>query len=237
MIPKIIHYCWFGKNPKSETTILYINLWKKILPEYEIIEWNEDNCDISNAPKFVREAYNRKKWAFVSDYFRLKALYQHGGIYLDTDIELLKDFNQFLNNDFFCCFESENTICTAVIGAKKNSEIILKLIELYEKFDYSEKPNSFLFFEYLIKGKSVDVNKQLLISEKVTIYPFYYFSPINYYTGKLCLAPETIAIHHFESTWKNKRGKFFDSIKRIIYKIVGQKNYNKVKDFIKRRKK
>ena len=93
MIPKIIHYCWFGKKTKPEKIEELILSWKKILPDYQIIEWNENNCDISISPEYVKTAYELKKWAFVSDYFRLKALYEFGGIYLDTDVEIIKKFD------------------------------------------------------------------------------------------------------------------------------------------------
>ena len=100
-IPKIIHYCWFGKNKMPYILQAYINNWKKIIPDYQIIRWDESNFDV-NSLSFTKEAYDSKVWAFVSDYVRLYALYNYGGIYLDTDVELLTDFDHLLNNSAFC---------------------------------------------------------------------------------------------------------------------------------------
>ena len=123
MIPKIIHYCWFGSNKKPRKVRKCIAIWKKLLPDYEFIEWNEDNFDI-NMIEYAKEAYNEKKYAFVSDVARLYALLQFGGIYMDTDVELLKPLDSFLNHRAFCGFESENFLSTAMIGADKGSEWI-----------------------------------------------------------------------------------------------------------------
>ena len=117
-IPKKIHYCWFGGNPLPKETVEYIKSWKKYCPDYEIIEWNESNFDI-NRNLYIKQAYEAKKYAFVSDYVRVFALYKYGGIYLDTDVEVFKDFNDLLDNESFWGFEQENYIATSTIGAKK----------------------------------------------------------------------------------------------------------------------
>ena len=118
MIPKTLHYCWFGNGKKSELVQNCIQSWKKAMPDYTIIEWNESNSDIT-ANKYISEAYSANKWAFVSDYIRLRVLFEYGGIYLDTDVETLKSFDAFLNNEAFTGFESNDSIITAVIGAEK----------------------------------------------------------------------------------------------------------------------
>ena len=118
MIPKKIHYCWFGKNPLPEQTKQYIETWKKYCHDYEIIEWNEDNFDI-NQNQYCKEAYEAKKWAFVSDYVRLKVLYDNGGIYMDTDIEVIKPLDDLLQYNWFAGFEAEDRIQTGVIGAER----------------------------------------------------------------------------------------------------------------------
>ena len=131
MIPKIVHYCWFGNNEKSETIKAYINTWKDVLKDYEFREWSEKDLDKLSDNIYVKEAYNAKKWAFVSDVFRLYALYTEGGIYLDTDVEVKKSFDDLLNLDFFIGSEKGKksfNLGTAVIGASKNNQIIKDML-------------------------------------------------------------------------------------------------------------
>ena len=116
MIPKIIHYCWFGKNPLPDDARDCIESWKKNCPDYEIKEWNEENFDI-NTCAYVKEAYDKKKWAFITDFVRLKVLYDYGGIYMDTDVEVCKSLDPLLKWDAFSGFESDNNIPTGTIGA------------------------------------------------------------------------------------------------------------------------
>ena len=120
MIPKVIHYCWFGRNEKSELIKRCIDSWKKYCPGYDIVEWNEDNCDL-NSCTYVKEAYEAKKWAFVSDYIRHFVLEQYGGIYLDTDVELLKPLDSFLSGNFVA-LENEHSIASGLImGCEKQN--------------------------------------------------------------------------------------------------------------------
>ena len=132
MIPKIIHYCWFGRNPKSELIQKCIQSWKEKCPDYQIVEWNEDNWDIDAYP-YAREAYDAKKWAFVSDVARLDILYHHGGIYLDTDVELKESIDYWLKYDAFYAFESELRIATGLgFGAQKNHKSVKEMLRIYE---------------------------------------------------------------------------------------------------------
>ena len=110
-IPKKIHYCWFGGNPLNKRTLRYIERWKELCPDFEFIRWDETNCDM-NANEYVRGAYQSGKWAFVSDYFRLKALYEQGGVYLDTDVELLRPFGDLLELSGFAGFEDAEHVAT-----------------------------------------------------------------------------------------------------------------------------
>ena len=119
-IPKVIHYCWFGHNPKPEQALSCIASWKEKCPDYQIIEWNEDNYDISSAPLYVRQAYQEKKWAFVTDYVRLQVVFENGGIYLDTDVELKKSLNALLGYRAYFGFEDATYINTGLgFGAKQ----------------------------------------------------------------------------------------------------------------------
>ncbi|GKX65534.1 glycosyltransferase [Inconstantimicrobium mannanitabidum] len=130
MIPKIIHYCWFGKGQKDKKIQHCIESWKRHLSEYEIIEWNEENFDI-NSNEYCQEAYKNGKWAFVSDYVRLYALYNHGGIYFDTDVEVFKDLECFLEYPVFLGFHSHDSILTAVMGAEAKNKFIELLLDKY----------------------------------------------------------------------------------------------------------
>ena len=137
-IPKKIHYCWFGNNELPEEQKKYIETWKKHCPDYEIKEWNEKNFDI-NSNKYVKEAYEAKKFAFVSDYVRLHALYNEGGIYMDTDIEVLKSFDVFLKHTAFIGFEDLKHIGTGVIGAEKGNKWIRLLLKDYDNISFYTK--------------------------------------------------------------------------------------------------
>lgn len=130
-IPSIIHYCWFGGGEKPEIVQKCIDSWKRNLPEYEIIEWNENNFDIE-CNLYVKEAYDAKKFAFVSDYVRVYVLYKFGGIYLDTDVEVFKPFDNMLHHDSFWGFEQENYIATSTIGAMKGNKLIKTFLDSYE---------------------------------------------------------------------------------------------------------
>ena len=128
MIPKVIHYCWFGNNPKNKDVEKCMASWKKFCPDYEIIEWNESNFDINCIP-FVKQAYDAKKWAFVTDYARLKIIYENGGIYLDTDVELLKPLDDLLKLDAYVGLQSAEYINTGLgFGAEKENEMIYEMM-------------------------------------------------------------------------------------------------------------
>lgn len=186
MIPKIIHYCWFGSGPKSELIEKCISSWNKYLPDYEIIEWNEDNFDISSN-LYVKQAYEAKKWAFVSDYVRLFALYTCGGVYLDTDVEILKPFDSaFLQNRAFTGFEAKDSPVTAVLGAEKGNPIIDALLSYYLDHvfinadgSYNLKTNTNTISEFLIQN-GILPNGKLQDVSGFRVYPQIYFVPIIY---------------------------------------------------------
>lgn len=237
MIPKIIHYCWFGNHEIDAFSLECIETWKKILPDYKIQVWNESNCDINQAPDFVKKAYSEKKWAFVSDYFRLHVLVEYGGIYLDTDVKVLKKFDDLLNLDFFCSFESEKTLCTAIIGSSKNNDLLKGFLNTYNNKSFDETPNSFLLFDYfkLTEFKHLDICKEYKINQNAVIFPYFYFSPIDFYNGKNKANKFTYCIHFYKGTWKSKKQKLLDKMKKAFYNLIGKENYIKIKNVIKRK--
>ena len=142
MIPKIIHFCWISENASYPDIVVdCINSWKKILPDYEIKEWNQNNFDM-NICSFVKEAYENKKYAFVSDYMRLYVLNKYGGIYLDTDVKVLKSFNTLLNNKAFIGFESKKVLATCLLATEKNNPIFEEMLLNYKNRHFIQSDGS-----------------------------------------------------------------------------------------------
>ena len=240
-IPKVINYCWFGNNPKSLLIIKCINSWKKYFPDYKIIEWNEKNFNI-NINKYVSDAYKNKKWAFVSDYARIWIIYNYGGFYFDTDVEVIKNFeneNGFLNG-FFCI---ENKMIATGLGfATKKGDIILKqILDFYDKTNFINKDGSLNLTTCVLANNYVFENAFGLISKinlktqinGYTIFPNEYFCPLNYVTGELVKTQNTVAIHWYGASWLTKKQKFINKLKIIIRNIIGNKSFENIKNKIK----
>ena len=208
MIPKIIHYCWFGRNPKPQLILNCIESWKRFCPDYEIIEWNEDNFNI-NECKFCREAYEAKNWAFVSDYARLFVLEKFGGIYLDTDLELLKPLDTFLNNDGFLGFESRDYVGTSIMGSGGGHQLLKELKADYEISDYYNSDgtpdlttNVRRMRKTLLEGGLINNGKQQTVCG-MTIYPQKYFFPYNIGLLFNHKPKKSYAIHYVTGSWGN----------------------------------
>lgn len=184
MIPKKIHYIWFGRNPKTERVKHCIESWRRILPDYEIIEWNEDNFDV-NYNEFTKRAYEEGKWAYVADVARLWVLLNEGGIYMDTDVEVYKPLDEFLEKEAFMGFEDSNYLSTAVIGAEKDNPYIRLMLDYYNaiefiKYDiwtdyikYEETSPCIQTNVYELLGLKRDGTEQTL--KHLKVYPNTYF--------------------------------------------------------------
>lgn len=206
MIPKIIHYCWFGGNKKPLESVRYMERWKELHEGYEFIEWNENNFDINLIP-YAREAADAGKWAFVSDYARLHALYHYGGIYLDTDVELLKSLDHLRSSPGFAGFESRDSVMTAVIGAKRHSGMIYEIMRSYEDRHfitdsgrYDMSTNVLLFTKYFVlNGLQLTGKKQRV--RGFLVCPQMYFSPNT--MGMLFgnIPKGAYAVHHCFGSW------------------------------------
>lgn len=218
MIEKKIHYIWFGGS-KPEKVLKCIESWKEKLPDYEIIEWNEKNFDIEKEitkNKFFKECYQRKLWAFVADYVRVKVLYEYGGIYLDTDIEVLKSFDNLLNTEMFLGYENDNKgINLAVIGIKKNHIVMKKMIGFYEEKIWKSSL-------YIITGILNNVMKEIYgenfyENSKIKIYPKEYFYPYNHdeVFKPECVKEDTYAIHWWEKSWGKNPKVYFLKYKHM----------------------
>lgn len=239
MIPKIIHYCWFGSSQKPKIVEDYIYDWKTKLIDYQFIEWNENTFDINNSCQFVIDAYKNKKYAFVADFVRLYALKNYGGIYLDTDVEIIKPYDDFLHLNFFISRESRYSICTATIGAYKENPIINDLYKSYlnKEFNVNQKltPNSEEFYNYFKNKYGYKYSKKpFSIDEFSIIYPNNYFSPINCYTGKKNIDDNTYSIHRFQASWHSSKQLKKEKFKMIITRIIGERTRYLIKRLYKK---
>lgn len=210
MIPKVIHYIWFGKNPLPKLTLKCIESWKKHCPNYEIKKWDENSFDFSEN-LYAKEAYNAKKWAFVSDYARLKILYNEGGIYLDTDMEILQNIDDLLFNNLFFGFESQNSIAAGIIGAQKENAFILELLKIYKNRKFILKNSHFdttpivYFISNLLKKHGFKLDNSFQKTKQLSLYPSEFFYPKNNFTGKISLTLNSRTIHYYVGSWLDEK--------------------------------
>ena len=222
MIPKTIHYCWFGKKPKPELIKHCIQSWNRYLPDYKIIEWNESNFDL-DINLYVKDAYINKKWAFVSDYVRAYVLYHHGGIYLDTDVEVKQSLAPFLTHGAFSGFERVGYPFTALWGSEKEHLWPKKVLEYYDiKQNFEKITNTVIVTQILIEEFKVNPNKDELqeLDCNIAIYPSTHF----------CIdLSSNFASHHFLGSWEDEETSYKSNIHKIYYlkkylnEIEGQK--------------
>ena len=221
MIPKVIHYCWFGKNPLPKMAQRCIKSWKKYCPDYEIIEWNEDNFDI-NCCAYVKEAYEAKKWAFVSDFARLYVLVNHGGVYMDTDVELVKSLDSFLLCEAFSGFESTGQIPTGIMAAEKGQRLFGELLREYDGIHFRKDDGTLDLTTNVYRITSTCLKYGLVLNnEKQTVqgfsfFPMEYFCPKDATTRELKCTSNTVAIHHFDGSWMPSDRKFVKNITELF---------------------
>ena len=233
MIPKIIHYCWFGRGQMSPLGQRCIKSWKKYHPEYEIMEWNEDNFDLNMYP-YALEAYKERKFAFTADVCRLYALKKYGGIYVDTDIEFIKPIDEsFLSDNAFSGTEDGLHVAAGIMGSVKDGQWITDLLDYYKiKSFYSENGDLDtttivqIITDFLNNDKGLFINNTIQnIDGYCKIYPRDYFYPKDIETKKTIITPNTLCIHHYEGswssvvTWKRKVVRLFIGDRRA--KLIG----------------
>ncbi len=238
MIPKKIHYCWVGGAPKPQSVLYCIESWKKYCPDYEIIEWNETNYDFGKN-QYMSDAYNAQKWGFVPDYARLDIVYNHGGIYLDTDVEMIRNFDVLLQNKGFFGIEDtgEGSYYVALglgFGSEPNNPLIKELMDYYDNISFyntdgslnllaSPHYNSQVFIDNGIKMANI---KQTVDGN--VIYPSSYFCPKVFKTGKTKLTDHTFSIHHYTASWMDEEIRDSISHNQKIRNIFGNKIGNNV---------
>lgn len=230
-IPKTIHYIWFGKKEKSKLIKKCIESWKKYLPDYEIIEWNEENYDI-NKSQYIKEAYEAKKYAFAADYARFDIIYNYGGVYFDTDVELLKPIpEEYLKYNGFAGMEGNNKVNPGlVLVAKQKNILIQEILDKYNEMSYLENTNKTVvdITTEILRKHGFEENGKKQQIENFVIFPSEYFCAYDFDIKEFEITSNTISIHHYTFTWGSKRNKLIIKIKMAIKKIVGKDMYRNI---------
>lgn len=227
IIPKTIHYIWFGGNPLGEKELACIESWKKFCPDYEIVRWDESNFDV-RANQYCSEAYDAKKWAFVSDYARLWVLVNHGGIYMDTDVEVVKPLDRFLIHEAFSGFESNCDILTGLMSCRCGFPLFADLLHDYDDRAFVRGDGSLdtttnvtAITKACLKRGFVPNNKYQVI-DGFALYPSDWFCPKDHDSGLMHLTENTHAIHHFAGSWLSPADQeIFDHKHRIMERHPG----------------
>lgn len=250
MIPKIIHYCWFGRNPLPLLTKNCIESWRKYLPDYEIKQWNETNFDVNIIP-YTAEAYKHKKYAFVSDYARFWIMYNYGGIYFDTDVEVIRPLDGIISKGSFMGFETDpdgtNTpgkyaprFCFAVnlglgFGMTKAHPFMKRMLNYYQSLSFEVPPADITWYKTVVAYTTEQLCDLGLKNQKgiqkigdITIYPREYFAPIDIITCRLHVTNNTYTIHRYMGSWNTNRKTLKDMIRNVIPDCVFYIN-NKIK--------
>ena len=243
MISKIIHYCWFGRNPLPESAVKCINSWKKFFPDYEIKEWNEDNFDVNIIP-YTQEAYEAKKYAFVSDYARMWILYHYGGLYFDTDVEVIKSMDDIVARGPFMGIEVEATKNRSVgvnpglgLGVEAGNSGYKAILDYYAPLHFVLEDGTLNQVTIVTHTTNVLAENGLKQTNElqevagVWIYPREYFNPLDDNTGRLVIAENTRSIHWYTKTWLKKRNPIRTWIVRRIHRYFGDNSLSWIKKY------
>lgn len=234
MIPRIIHYCWFG-GEKSAKVKKCIETWEQNLPDYQIIEWNEENFDVDQN-LYTRDAFKAKRYAFVSDVARIKALYEYGGIYLDTDVVVYKDFDSILCYRCVFGFEEEQYIATSFMACESHFPLMKQFLDLYNSIPFYDDEGNIIpgtnvgKLTDLLIGLGLKRNNQFQELESgIVVYPQEYFSPYDYGNCIHQNTEKTICEHLFFVSWLPWPTRLKKVVKRVIGPVLGKKNMNKLR--------
>lgn len=254
-IPKIIHYCWFGGKPKPKLAEKCLQSWKKFCPDYQILEWNEDNFDISTAPLYVRQAYEAGRWAFVTDYVRLRGLTELGGIYMDTDVEVIRPLDPFLEQKAFAGFESLKGVQTGLLACEKGFPLFLDFLRYYDDAVFLrpdgtvDTTTNVEVLTNLCRQRGLVLNDRFQVVEGLAIYPREVFCPVDFDTKKLKKTRKTVTIHWFSGSWhtqeeldamaeeKRQQRRERQSNLRVAIgsRLLGETGYERLKAILKRK--
>lgn len=235
MIPRIIHYCWFGRGEKTKLAKKCIASWKKYCPDYKIIEWNEENFDI-NMNGYTRMCYEQKKYAFLSDYVRLLVVAEHGGIYFDTDVELLKPIDSLLRHPAYFGFEDEKHVNTGLGFGGEAGNLIIRMM-LNEYFPLLEGTKNTIGCPQLntqaLTKVGLKLNGQNQDLEEAYIFDSTYFNPFDDATGRMNSKENTYSIHWYSKSWMSKKSIVRNKISRKFHRIFGVELIRKLNSFLK----
>lgn len=229
MIPKKIHYCWFGRGKLPRKAKKCIASWKKYCPNYEIIEWNEDNFDV-NQNSYTKMCYEQKKYAFLTDYIRLVVVEKHGGIYFDTDVEVIRSFDDLLDCSAFFGFENNEYVNTGIgFGSEAGNKVLEQMIKEYDQLLDGNNgtimcprlnTDALLKFGLKLSGKRQEIDKTI-------IYPVEYFNPLNSNTGVLNKKNNTYSIHWYSMSWLSLPKRLRSKITRPLHRMLGEEFFMK----------
>lgn len=235
LIPKTIHYIWFGHGEKSDLIKRCIHSTIEKMDGWEIKEWTEDNYNVG-ACDYCKEAYQKKKYAFASDYARFDILYRYGGIYLDTDVELIKRIpDEMLKSVGFTGIESNNKIAPGLVFAcQPGNPIVKEIIEMY-KIDHFILPNGSMNTQTVVNRVTeiffkhgFEMNGKEQIVDGFHVYPVEYFCAYDFVTNQFTVTDETVSIHHYTATWTDGKSQFKRGLQNVLRKLLGVKNYKKL---------
>lgn len=227
MIPKKIHYCWFGRGEKPKLAKKCIASWKKYCPDYEIVEWNEDNFDFQAHP-YAKFCYEQKKWAFLSDYVRLVVVEHYGGIYFDTDVELLKNLDSWLLREAFYGFENNSHVNTGQgFGSEAHHPTIKAMLEQYLKLQPDEQGLYQIIGCPILNTQGLlplglKLNGQYQSVGGAEIYPAEYFNPYESATGRLKKTHNTVSIHWYSASWMSRGSVFRAKLTKPFHRVFGE---------------
>lgn len=254
-IPKILHYCWFGGKPKPPLAEKCIRSWRKFCPDFEIREWNESNFDLEQVPAYVRQAYEADRWAFVSDYVRLRALTEVGGVYLDTDVEIVRPLDPFLKHEAFAGFEHLERVQTGVLACRKGFPLFQEFLAYYDTAVFRRPDGSMdtttnvEILTGICRKKGLVFNDTFQVVDGLAVYPREVFCPVDYDTMKLKKTRKTVTIHWFSGSWQTqedlrileeerrwKRREQRSNLRVAIgSRLFGESGYEKLKTLLRRK--
>lgn len=235
IIPRVIHYCWFGGKPLPASARRCIASWRRYMPGYDIVEWNERNFNVDSIP-FTAQAYEAGKYAFVSDYARFKVLYDHGGVYFDTDVELVAPIDDIVERGAFMGCEKpawsdefhESGVAPGLgMGAPAGMPLLLTMLDLYSTLSFREPDGSLncrTVGEYttsILNGMGLKATDSIQEVAGCHIYPREYFNPKDYETGRITITPLTRSIHHYAASWISARARYGNIVNRFLIRHIG----------------
>ena len=254
-IPKILHYCWFGGKPKPPLAEKCIRSWRKFCPDFEIREWNESNFDLEQVPAYVRQAYEAGRWAFVTDYVRLRALTEVGGVYLDTDVEIVRPLDPFLKHEAFAGFEHLERVQTGVLACRKGFPLFQEFLAYYDTAVFRRPDGSMdtttnvEILTGICRKKGLVFNDAFQVVDGLAVYPREVFCPVDYDTMKLKKTRKSVTIHWFSGSWQTqedlrileeerrwKRREQRSNLRVAIgSRLFGASGYEKLKKLLRRK--